>query len=53
MTFYLVKDGQIIRELPPDKVVIEETEDGLRYILTEEAPYSEAPEPQADSTLSK
>jgi hypothetical protein len=35
MTFYQVKDGRIIRELPADRMAVEATDDGVRYVYYE------------------
>lgn len=35
MTFYQVKDGRIIRELPADRVTVEATAEGVQYVYDE------------------
>lgn len=35
MTFYQVKDGRIIRELPADRMAVEMTADGVQFVYRE------------------
>lgn len=35
MTFFQVKDGRIIRELPADRMAVELTADGVQYVYRE------------------